>query len=258
MEKQRITTLVSLFNAGKASAAEIGELEGLIEEGAVDLAALNGLEALEDRVLRMEFPDPTSRLDDQFHHVMMAHKRQPRLNWKQIFSWPDLVPRLSFAAVTLIIGLVAGYYLGPGVKDPQIDQLSQQVSDLKEMMMLSLLEKESATDRLKAVNLTQEMSSVSEKVTGALLSTLNNDSNVNVRLAALDALKPYTNDSNVRQSLIQSIARQESPLVQIALAELMAALHEKSSVREFEKILKDDKMPRDIKKKIEENIDVLI
>ena len=128
----------------------------------------------------------------------------------------------------------------------------------KEMMMLSLLEKESATDRLKAVSLTGEFSNASEQVTHALLKTLTMDDNVNVRLAALDALRPYAANSAVRAELIRAIAKQDSPLVQIALAELMAALQEKSSLKEFEKLLKDDKTPSEVKKRIKEKIEVLI
>ena len=70
--------------------------------------------------------------------------------------------------------------------DQQIDALSQQVTELQEMMMLSMLEKGSATERLKAVGLTREMDEASKKVTNALIETLNHDENVNVRLAALD------------------------------------------------------------------------
>ena len=137
-------------------------------------------------------------------------------------------------------------------------ELSQQVVDLKEMMMLSLLEKESATERLKAVSLTSEMYSASQKVTNALLETLNNDENLNVRLAALEALKPYAKESKVREALIRSIAVQESPLVQVALAETMAQMQVKSSVKELEKILKSDKTPADAKSRIKQSIDILI
>jgi hypothetical protein len=136
--------------------------------------------------------------------------------------------------------------------------LSQQVSDLQEMMMLSLLEKGSATERLKAVNLTQEMDEASIKVTNALIQTLNQDENVNVRLAALEALKPYATDSSVREALIRSIGRQESPLVQISLAELMVALQEKSAVKEFEKIVESDNTPPEVRSKIRESMKVLI
>lgn len=261
MERQEINTLVEKFNAGQATTADVKEIEKLIEGGFVSLTDLHDFARLDEQVLMIQNPSPSRRLDDVFYTMLANEKREraAAFDWKRIFSWPSLAPRLSFAAVALVIGIAVGYFLrSPSQPDAQIDQLSQQVTDLKEMMMLSLLEKESASDRLKAVSLTAGMDRASQKVTGALLQTLNNDTNINVRLAALEALKPYTKDSNVRQQLIQSIAIQESPLVQIALAELMAQLQEKSSVEELQKILKDDRTPRDVKKKIEESIDVLI
>ena len=123
--------------------------------------------------------------------------------------------------------------------------------------MLSLLEKESATDRLKAVSLTEQMNQASKQVTTALLHTLNNDENVNVRLAALDALRPYSKDSQIREALVRSIAEQKSPLVQVALAELMVQLQEKGAINELKKILEDQETPSDIKKKIQESIQVI-
>ncbi len=132
--------------------------------------------------------------------------------------------------------------------------MGQEIHDLKEMMMLSLLEKESATDRLKAVSLTEQMDQASKQVTSALLQTLNNDENVSVRLAALDALRPYSKDGQIREALVRSIAQQKSPLVQVALAELMAELQEKGAIDAFKSILEDGETPSDIKKKIRENI----
>jgi uncharacterized protein (UPF0147 family) len=138
-----------------------------------------------------------------------------------------------------------------------IDILRDEVGDMKEMMMLSMLEKESPTERLKAVSLTEDMNQASRKVTTALLQTLNNDDNVNVRLAALDALRQYAQQGEVREALIRSIAKQDSPLVQVAMAELMEAMQAKSSVKELQKIVHDDNTPNDVKKKIQESIKVL-
>jgi hypothetical protein len=207
----------------------------------------------------LEAPEPSRNLDDQFYKMVKREKKEGNVfSWRRFFSWPELAPRLAIASVTLILGLLAGYVLrSPAEKDEQIGKLGQEISELKEVMMLSLLEKESATDRLKAVSLTEGMDQASKKVTEALIQTLNNDDNVNVRLAALDALKPYSKDSGVREALVRSIAQQESPLVQVALAELMAQLQEKSAIQEFQKILKDGNTPSDIKKKIRENIQVI-
>jgi hypothetical protein len=260
MKTERIKELVNKYNAMLADPAELKEIEQLIENGVIDIEDLNELHAIEERVLSMESATPSLSLDDKFYEMLQKEKRPANpFSWKKFFAWPELAPRLAFASVTLILGLVAGYFLRtPPAEDGQIATLGREVSELKEVMMLSLLEKESVTDRLKAVSLTQEMDQASQKVTSALIQTLNNDNNVNVRLAALDALRVYSGEGKVREELIRSIAKQDSPLVQIALAELMAQLQAKSSVKELEKILKNENTPADVKKKIEQSLKVLV
>jgi hypothetical protein len=255
MEKERIQELIAKYNEGLADPSEIKSIEKLIEDGAIDLSQFQSLQQLNELVLRIELPVPSSELDYRFHKMLAVHKRESKgFFWGSFFSWPELVPRLAFASIALLVGVLLGYIFLPSPKSNQeVAELSKEISNLKEMMMLSLLEKESPTERLKAVSLTSEMSP-SAKVTTALLQTLNNDENINVRLAALEALTPYARNGKVREELVRSISKQESPLVQVALAELMVAIQEKSSVKELEKILKSDRTPKEIKKKIEESI----
>jgi len=260
MKAEKIQELISKYNAMLADPAELKEIERLIEQGEIDVNDLQELHIIQEGLFKMEPSSPSLRLDDNFYEMLRQEKAPAKsFLWKNFFTWPEFAPRLAFASITLMLGLVVGFLLrSPVQKDEQIQLLGQEVSDLKELMMLSLLEKESVTDRLKAVNLTHEMDQASQKVTRALLQTLNNDDNVNVRLAALDALKAYSNESKVREELIHSISKQDSPLVQISLAELMAALQAKSSVKELEKILHNRNTPIDVRKKIEESIKVLI
>ena len=261
MEKAKIQELIFKYNAEQATAAEIKEIEQLLEAGHIALDDLQEPSKMEQAVANMKFPEPTGDLDHRFYQMLALEKRsKTSFSWREFFSWSQLAPKLALAAVMLVIGVSIGYFIQPKTSSPntQMAELSQQVVDLKEMMMLSLLEKESATERLKAVSLTSDMNSASQKVTNALLETLNKDENLNVRLAALDALKPYGRNSEVREALIRSIAVQESPLVQVALAETMAQLQVKSSVKELEKILKSDKTPEDVKSRIKQSIDILI
>lgn len=256
MEQERIEELIVKYNEGQADPAEIKLIEQLIEEGAIDLSQLHELKLLEEQVMKLETPVPSTDLDDNFYQMLRAVKAKNKgFSWSNFFSWPELAPKLAFASVTLIVGFLAGYMLFPSPSsNKEVSELKDQVLEMKEMMMLSLLEKESATERLKAVSLTNEMSSVSDKVTNALLQTLNNDENINVRLEALEALKPFVRDSKIRSELVRSIAQQESPLVLVALAELMVELQEKSSVKELQKIIKSERTPQEIKKRIEEGI----
>lgn len=258
MEKKRVEELVSKYNEGAATLAEVQLIEQLIESGEVSLTQLTDLHRLEMALESTDAGSPTLRLDDQFYSILAQEKRKQQKPVFQLPDWSTLLPRFAFAASFLIIGFVGAYVFIGRMATPEVQQLTQEVSDLKEMMMLSLLEKESATDRLRAVSLSSEMDQASTKVTDALLKTLNNDQNVNVRLAALDALRPYVRDSSVRMALVKSITQQESPLVQVALAELMAALQEKKSIKEFDKMLKNKNTPEDVKRKIKENLQVLI
>lgn len=256
MEQERIEELLVKYNEGLADPYEIKLIEQLIDAGRIDLSQLRELSALDEQVMKLEAPAPSTDLDDNFYQMLKTVKAKNKsFSWNNFFSWSELTPKLAFASVTLVLGFLGGYLLFPSPSNnKEVADLKGEVLEMKEMIMLSMLEKESATERLKAVSLTSEMSSVSDKVTNALLQTLNNDENINVRLEAIEALKPFVRDSKIRAELVRSIAKQESPLVQVALAELMVELQEKSSVKELQKILKSERTPQEVKKRIEESI----
>ncbi len=261
MEKNKVDELVAKYNEGLADPAEIKTLELLIEEGQLDLTRLHALDALDKQIMEAEVPVPSMKLNDKFYAMLADEKRKSARKFSfQIPSWGYLMPRLAVLATTLVIGFAGGYFIQkPSTQSGgEVAQLKDQIGELKEMMMLSLLEKESASERLRAVSLTNDMAQASDKVTKALLETLNNDPNENVRLAALEALTPYVRESSIRMALIRSIANQDSPVVQVSMAELMVAIQEKKSVTEFQKLLDSDKTPADVKKQIKRSIDVLI
>jgi hypothetical protein len=195
---------------------------------------------------------PDLMVDDRFYKMLVAETQPQKAPVLPLYQ------RVAIAAGLLVCGFMIGYLLQSPSGKAEVVQLTEQVSDLKEMMMLSLLEKESATQRLKAVSLTSEMEQVSDKVTDALFVTLNSDENVNVRLAALEALKPYVKSDKVRSGLVAAISKQDSPLVQIALADLMVKIQEKKSVEALRKILEKEDTPKEVKSKISESIEVLI
>lgn len=257
--ENKIEELIEKYNAGLADPSEVLHLEQLIENGTVELTQLRSLEKLDNQLTAVEPPATSLALDDKFY--AMLGKQKKRMESSSFsFSMPSLswfAPRLAFSAVLIIAGFAGGYLFNSG-NSSDVKILTKEVADLKETMMLSLIEKESATDRLKAVSLTSEMDNVSTQVTDALFKTLNSDPSVNVRLAALEAIAPYAKIGKVREGLIRSIAQQDSPLVQVALAELMGQLQEKKSVSEFDKILKNKNTPEDVRKRIKDNINVLI
>jgi hypothetical protein len=261
MTRTEIVDLLARYNAGVSTSEDQQQLEALLEGGVIGLEDIESLRPVQAALDELPDLTPSANVDDAFYQMLANEKRRVRPIATGGITWAWLWPRMAFTATVLVAGMTAGYFLRTPTAPVPTDQLaalSQEVTDLRETMMLTLLAKESAAERLKAVSLTQEMDQASQKVTQALLQTLNADGNVNVRLAALDALRPYAGQPSVREALIHAIALQDSPLVQVALAELMQSIQAKASVKELQKLLDSDKTPGDVKKKIEQTIQVLI
>ena len=167
-----------------------------------------------------------------------------------------VTPKFGYGLAMLLIGVIATTFFfttkDKGTEDVQ--QLSSQVKEMREMLALSLLEHPSASERLRAVSYVEEIDTVDARVKDALLTTLNNDENINVRLTALETLSKMTADPKVREGLIQSIAHQDSPLIQSALADLMLKMQAKKSVRPLQQLLKKPETNEAIKDKIKQTI----
>ena len=214
-------------------------------------------------------PEPSPMARVRFQAMLDTYKETVDTKQESVFDnllsklrqlWvPRSAFRLAYSLVLLSIGLGAGYWLNrPGtpvaLQQQQIDTLSTQVQEMRQMMLLSGLENPSASERLRAVSYTEEINQVDEKVVDALLTTLNNDSNVNVRLVTLEALAKLADNPSVREGLVQSIARQDSPMMQSALADIMVKLQEKRSIKPLRKLLHDDNLNHLVKGKIEQSI----
>jgi HEAT repeat protein len=87
--------------------------------------------------------------------------------------------------------------------------------------------------------------------------TLLGDPNVNVRLAAVDALQQFAGDAMVRKGLLRSLAEQKSPLVQIELITLMVDLKEKESVPVLKQLLEKQELNSDVRESAERGLQKL-
>lgn len=179
---------------------------------------------------------------------------------KELWNFqPNL--KLSYAVVLLVVGLGIGLIFSKRSKlsgDQEIAQLTSEVSEMKQVMMLSLIENPSATERIRAVNMTSEIKNVDDQVIDALLTTLNNDANDNVRLMTLEALIELADNAKVREGLVKSIVKQTSPLMQTAMADAMLKLQEKDSIKSLKKILKQENLNSTVKDKVEDTIQKIL
>ena len=62
----------------------------------------------------------------------------------------------------------------------------------------------------------------------------------------------------VREGLVQSIVKQDSPIIQVTLANLMVALQEKESIEPFKTLMRTKELDKSVKQKLETSINSII
>ncbi|MEQ9439645.1 MAG: HEAT repeat domain-containing protein [Cyclobacteriaceae bacterium] len=261
--KEQHTILIMDYLEGHWSEEKEAQLQQLIEAGEIDLNELSDWKLMHQNSAELPTPIPSGQLRENFYTMLGDWSETPRQTWWQrmmaSLNSSIRLSQLVAGVVVLAVGIALGFWLSPAQGyESQIVHLSSEVQQMRETMVLTLLEQPSAMQRLKAVSISADLSSADEKIHHALLRTLNEDSQVNVRLAALEALLSYASDPMVRQGLIQSIAQQDDPLMQIALAQVMVQLQEKQAVEGLEKLLERENLNQDAKQSIERSLKVLI
>jgi len=156
--------------------------------------------------------------------------------------WPrQPVFQFGFALAFLAAGLLVGYSVTQNSRygGGEVAQLREEVRHTRQLVALSLLQQQSASERLKGVDWSNRMTRPDPQVLSALLHTVNYDQNVNVRLAALDALHQSANNEMVRRGLVESLDRQTSPLVQIALIDLLVEIRDKPAGQALKELMQE-------------------
>jgi len=216
--------LVAHLETCPACRAELAELN----------AVWRGLGSLPD-------PEPDPAMRSRFLEVLEAYQAGRASG--VVGQVPDPPHKWRHAALAFAL-LMAGVFLGryvvqPRAANPDIAQLQGQVESLRQLVTLSLLQEQSPSSRLRGVTYSYQMAQPDEQVEQALLYAVNHDSNVNVRLSAVDALEKYAANPRIRRALADALPVQDSPLVQIALMDLLVQLNDKEAAPALRKLAQD-------------------
>lgn len=153
-------------------------------------------------------------------------------------SRPSAGALAAAAAALLAVGVLFGTSLGGRrTAEVEVAGLRQEVGRLHELVAVSLLTQASPSERLQGVAYGRELAGRDPRVAEALFAALAEDPNVNVRLAALEALAPATMLPAGRARLVRAVARQDSPLVQITAIDLLLESGGEAAHRDLRQLL---------------------
>jgi len=254
MDKPEINKLKAFYRINELNQEEWKSLERAIASGEIQPDELQDLKNIQDQLTTNTDQSAPGYVKDNLLELIANEKKSIR--HEKTGNRRELYIRYALTAAALMAGVIIGFVLPEKQTDQSKDitSLKHEVDQLRETMMLTLLQDEAPTERLKAVSYSDEFDQYNNKVITALLTALNEDDNINVRLATVEALQKYTAEPWVREQLVKSIAMQSSPLVQVALAECMVSIKEKSSILELEKVVRNKETPEPIKKRLESYI----
>jgi hypothetical protein len=212
--------------------------------------------------------EPSPRLREQFYAMLETHQRAAdapspfalaRSRLDRFFA--ALLPaqpalQFAFALALLIGGLFAGQYFlaQPAVIAPvdntakaELAALRAQVNSMGQLVTYSLLQQQSTSERMRTVLATMDLKSPDRKVLTDLVGSLAFDPSINVRLSAVEALAQHADDSLVRAGVLSALPRENAPLVQVAMIELLASARDPAAKPVFEKLSRDEALDRNVR-----------
>lgn len=195
-------------------------------------------EQLWEQLGRCDEPVPSQRMRARLQATLDAYQERDGA-WRRLGEW--LWPRqpafqAALALATLVVGLFVGSQFGFSSRtEREIQGLRAELQTIS----LSLLDHQSASQRLRAVQ-SSRLATPDDRVVGALLETVKRDPNVNVRLAAVDALAGLLERPDVGRGLLEALDVQEAPLMQATLADLLLAARVDGSSAAVRRMLQRD------------------
>jgi len=151
--------------------------------------------------------------------VIRREEREHASIWN-VFQWlRSPVGAVAWSIVLVVLGTYLGLQLGSAKSSSQQDlaAMHTELTNMRQMVALSMLQQQSASQRLEGVSWTRREGQLDPQVLSALMHTLRYDPSVDVRLAALDALSRHAGQPQVKKTVVDALQEQQSPLVQVAL-----------------------------------------
>lgn len=258
MKCEEVELLLLDFVNGQLPKEEANEMEEHLQDCASCTEAWEETKRLDQAFHQIKQVTPSAEIEHNFFRFLAAEKELQAksvipLQQETMWSW-----KTAFRIAASLLLLVMGYGIGSyGEKQGALKEiaiLQAETISLKENMMLAMLDNRSPSTRIKAVNYAEDFTQPDPEILKALIERLQIDTNINVRLAAAEALSHYANQELVRTAFIKALSTEKDPNVQISIIELLVEMQEKRALAPMQELLKQTETPDYVKAKANEGI----
>lgn len=192
-------------------------------------------------MLNEEELEPGSQNRQQFLNLLETEKGDQLHKKNKIVAlqsrWGN-VYKIAAAVSLIVLGFLFGKLISRD--NGKMDALQAELQETKELVLLSMMKQESASERIKGVMASYELDHGDDEIINALINTMNTDDNINVRIASVEALGRFSSNEKVKSALIEALAAQEYPAVQIRLIDILVQTGDKKALEPMQKVAEDE------------------
>ena len=160
-----------------------------------------------------------ARLKSELHHSAQPIQR------KRLWA-------LSIAATIVAIVAVGAVFT--------IDRMEE--IERRDQLVVALGEDQTNSTRLEAIYEIEDLSrrqKEDEQILAAFFKILKDDSDSNSKIAVIDALMAFPENEAVRENIIEALATEKEPLVQLKLIKSVTILRERRAEESLQEIIND-------------------
>ena len=263
MKKDRIDELLPEYLDNTISEKDRKELEAYLAQSEEARKELEKMKALFDAFAQDEISVPSNSLRMHFeealeaekskHHKVIALDTKPKKS-----SWASNVLKIAASVALLVTSFQIGSVFQQNKVDNSIASLENERLQMKQTVMLSLMENQSASKRIQGVNYIEEIPNPDDAVVDALAKRMLNDENDNVRLTAFEALSQFSSSEKVKEVFIEALGKEKNPSIQIVIIQVLVQMQEKKAIGPMQRLLEQEDTQPFIKEQIKTGLPKII
>ena len=196
----------------------------------------------------IEAEEPSAHLRQGFYRKLeRASRPTPMARLRDLLGFSGNIGWIT-ATACLLVGLGSGQLLGnTGQGDgDRLAALEQNVALLNRDLILDRLDNDTASKRLRGVLDASQVAGDDAEITRALLLRATEDRVQSVRTAAITALGPQLSTPSVSKEFMELLQQTESPLVQLALVDIVLRNGDEQQVLRLLELAEDGLLNPDI------------
>jgi len=185
--------------------------------------------------------EPPSSIRDGFHKDMEQYLEEPKV----VPLYPTWM-KIAAAISLLVVGFLTGRTFLTDNSN-QISALQNEMAMTREVVNRALDHDVPTSERLESIRVSYEVDAVDKEILETLIHTMDNDDNVNVRLAAIKGLSRFTKEPIVRDALVKSLTLQEDPVLQVFLINIIVEMEETKAIENLKEITEDESIEQTVR-----------